>query len=88
MEAEQPCDVPACINPNHLWLGTHAENMADMNRKGRNAMSSKTHCKRGHPFTPENTFKQPGGRACRICQRIISRKSYWKRRGASVDPLR
>ena len=30
------CDVRQCCNPDHLSLGTHQENMADMMRKGRN----------------------------------------------------
>lgn len=29
------CDVPACINPAHLFLGTKADNNADRHRKGR-----------------------------------------------------
>jgi hypothetical protein len=31
------CDVPACINVEHLFLGTHQENMADMASKVRAA---------------------------------------------------
>jgi len=29
------CDTPACINPDHLFLATQAENLADMYAKGR-----------------------------------------------------
>lgn len=40
-EARHSCHVPACVNPAHLSWGTHAENMHDSIRAGRNAVGQR-----------------------------------------------
>lgn len=48
------CDNPPCVNPEHLWLGTMADNIADRDRKGRyiSGMLGKQHPRHGekHSF--------------------------------------
>jgi hypothetical protein len=63
------CRNRRCVNPWHLEPVTMLEN----NRRGFYA--SKTHCKHGHEYTPENTYRKPNGRRdCRICIRDRQRK--------------
>src|SRR5690349_21049176 len=64
------CDNPPCINPDHLFVGTQTENLADMTAKGRrvNQNRNKTHCKRGHAFDEANTIiTARDQRHCRAC---------------------
>lgn len=64
------CDVKACCNPDHLFLGTALDNALDHYDKGRGYQAAITHCPRGHEYTPENTYKwasSPNKRYCRSC---------------------
>lgn len=36
------CDTPCCINPDHLFLGSHADNTADMLAKERHGLAKLT----------------------------------------------
>ncbi len=63
------CRVRHCVNPGHLEVVMCRENI--LRGEGLAAIhAQKTQCKRGHPFTIENTYQNgKNGRGCRVCRR-------------------
>ncbi len=53
----------------NLRYGSHSENMRDSVNHGTHNFASRTHCKSGHEFTPENTSTSQGFRRCKTCMR-------------------
>jgi hypothetical protein len=70
------CDNPPCINPDHLYAGTKADNSRDAVERERLWQCRVTHCPQDHEYTPENTIvNDRGQRSCRECRRTRDRAS-------------
>lgn len=70
------CRNPCCVNPAHLEPVTNAEN-------ARRAGALITHCKHGHEFTEETTYRNKlGRRECRPCNARRGREFRQRRRAA------
>jgi len=81
------CDNPKCVRPDHLYLGTYADNWRDTLERSRPPLEA---CRKaGHPYTDENTTwvnqrdREPR-RYCSQCLRERYRIKNAKRRKSAA----
>lgn len=75
MELDHVCRVRRCVNPAHLEVVTHAENLT----RGEGFIgrqSRQTHCKRGHPLSGSNLYRWKNKRQCRACRSAAMRRFH------------
>lgn len=75
------CDVRACVKPEHLFLGTHQDNMTDRNEKRRTSHGDQ-HWTRLHP---ERVQRGEQNGACRHPERLLRGESHHKAKLTSED---
>ena len=71
------CDNRSCVNPDHLYQGSPADNRQDMLKRGRwsHKWASRIACSVGHLYGTANfRIARDGSRVCRTCQREAMRK--------------
>lgn len=80
-ERDHLCRVPACCRPDHLEAVTHQENVLRGVSPAAKA-AARTHCGRGHPYSPENTSTAEGHRRCLTCRRSQNEARNARRRAS------
>lgn len=79
------CIHHRCINPNHLEAVTPGENTRRSPHMKGGAKQPRTHCLKGHEFTPDNTMMTKGRRICRVCHRRRQNEFTARRRAATQE---
>ena len=88
------CDIPCCVNPDHMFLGDALANNRDSWRKGRGTTEKAraamlknrrdnppAACPKGHPYDEKNTYiSKTGARFCRACSNAMSTEKQRRRR--------
>lgn len=88
MEIDHICCVRSCVNPRHLEVVSHTENVRRSWDRGQRehlrdrlgvSQAAKTHCSHGHEYSIENTrIDEAGRRRCRQCDNDKAKRYHRK----------
>lgn len=82
MMCDHICRTRNCVNPRHLRAVTPYVNTMENSSSPPVFNVLKTHCPRGHEYTPENTYVRLGSRNCKACRREAC-LAHYHREGAA-----
>lgn len=78
------CDTPACVNPSHLFLGSHKDNMDDRTMKNRNPHGD------SHPFRVNPSLAARGeriGRSKMTAEMVVQARLDFNGNKATIAQL-
>lgn len=81
------CEERSCVNPSHIKATTSADNVLRSARAVAAINARKTHCIRGHEFTPENTYRWPKRPRSRQCKRCNADRQRQANRGDDLSRI-
>jgi len=81
------CDNPPCVNPEHLFLGTHQDNMRDMDMKGRRAKPNGMNTPVGSD-SPNSVLREDHVRQIRSQKGKVSYRDLAEQYGVGYSTIR
>ena len=87
LQIDHLCRTPLCVRADHLEVVTSRINtLRGVSVVAKCAVA--THCPHGHEYTPENTYRSRGERACKTCRNAQGAQYYRQNPQPTIERMR